>query len=101
MTRYQWPRIIAVHAPPSRNAELEKLRIVMSSTAGPPFVTAIACAQSATAPAPTLTPEMYDRIDVSTRPIVSQENTTAASNATSAPNATLPAVPADDSGGRN
>jgi hypothetical protein len=30
ITRYQWPRIIAVHAPPRRAAELRKLAMVIA-----------------------------------------------------------------------
>src|SRR3954449_3102125 len=34
MTRYQWPRIIAVQAPPSIAAEVRKLRTVSANTTG-------------------------------------------------------------------
>jgi len=90
-----------VQAPPSRNAELKKLRTVISCDTGPAPADAIACPSSATAPAATLVPTMNGRIDASTRPTVSQYRTSAASKTMSAPKATRPVRSADASGGRN
>src|SRR4051812_18238843 len=82
MTRYQCPRTIAVQAPPSRNAELKKLRIVITCDENP-LAAATASANNATAPATTPAPTMNGRIDARTRPTVSQYRTMAASNTTS------------------
>ncbi len=72
ITRYQWPRIIAVQAPPSSSAELKKLMIVIAWTGGPPVADAIACVTSATMPATTPVTAIAGRIDASVRPIVAQ-----------------------------
>src|SRR5262245_36929848 len=90
MTRYQWPRIIAVHAPPSSSAELKKLAIVIACE-GNPDTCAIAWANSATAPAATPVPTMNGRIDAMTRPTVSQYSTSEASKTTSATSDVVPA----------
>ncbi len=73
MTRYQCPRIIAVHAPPSSAAELRKLATVSIwvVTAVPAAVSS-ACATSATSPDAHATPTIAGRIDASVRPMVAQ-----------------------------
>src|SRR2546428_12856834 len=77
--RYQWPRIIAVDAPPRSAAELRTLATV--STVGPsprPPATPIACAVNATRPPTHATPTIAGRTDASARPTVAQYRTGAA-----------------------
>src|SRR5262245_55853494 len=73
MTRYQWPRIIAVHVPPRSAAELRKLATASArTTSGHPAVTSIACRTSAAAPARQAVTTRAGLIDASRRPTVAQ-----------------------------
>src|SRR2546425_9411326 len=85
ITRYQWPRIIAVQAPPRSAAELRKLAIVIATTARPwPDTAANACATIAIRPAPTAIETSSGRIEASVRPTVAQYIAMAAVDVTSA-----------------
>src|SRR6476619_3531312 len=88
MTRYQWPRIIAVQVPPRSAADVRKLAIVSAVVvADHPDVTSIACSTNVRIPPAHATPTMAGRMDASIRPTVAQYSTTAASVTTSDPNA--------------
>src|SRR5437870_2237084 len=100
MTRYQWPRIMAVHAPPSMAAELRKLAIVSAWTGSARGdAAASACRVTATAPPPTASATSTGRIDASVRPTVAQYTTTHSSESASVTSAAVLNGPA--SGGRN
>src|SRR5438874_380366 len=99
MTRYQWPRIIAVHAPPSMAAELRKLAMVRAWTgAARPAAASNAWATSATNPPPQATETISGLTDASVRPTVAQYTRTAISVSASAPNANGPATSPGDEG---
>src|SRR5262249_35255174 len=76
ITRYQWPRIIAVHAPPRRSDEVRKLATVSASTAeDAPIDDSSACMIIATTPAIAAAARIAARNFVNSRPIVAQANT--------------------------
>ena len=88
ITRYQWPRIIAVQAPPSIAAEVRKLATVSACDrrASAPAETSIACSTTATRPPPTASADDRgpDRRERSGRPSPSS-STSAASERRRAP----------------
>src|SRR5512146_1831852 len=84
ITRYQWPRIIAVQAPPSSAADESTLASVIACTpTGRPAPSTAACATSATIAEARAVQTTAGRIDASVRPTVAQYRTTAASQTTS------------------
>src|SRR6266498_3176402 len=90
ITRYQWPRIIAVHAPPSIAAELRKLAIVSACTGSERADAATrACSTTAAVPPPTASATSSGRIDASARPTVAQYSTTPSSERASATSAAV------------
>src|SRR5438552_15314837 len=78
MTRYQCPRIMAVHAPPRSAAELKKLATVIAC-AERPEAWLTPCATSAIRPAPTAVATIAGRTEASARPTVAQDRIIAAS----------------------
>src|SRR5262245_50841574 len=73
ITRYQWPRIIAVQVPPRSSAEVRKLAMVIAVVVDDqPLVTSMACITIARAPAAQATATMAGRMDASIRPTVAQ-----------------------------
>ena len=96
MTRYQWPRIIAVHAPPSSAAELRKLATVSARTGDRAAGRNVERLQrrARRAPPTTATPTIAGRIDASVRPTVAQYTTIAAlATSASAASAAVPTAP--------
>src|SRR3981081_1040254 len=89
ITRYQCPRIMAVHAPPRSAAELKKLATVIAC-ADKPEALLTPCATSAIRPAPTAVATMAGRTEASARPTVAQYSNIAASTTTSASTARRP-----------
>src|SRR6266487_7080604 len=90
ITRYQWPRIIAVHAPPSIADELRKLAIVSACTGSERADAATrACSTTAAVPPPTASATSSGRIDASARPTVAQYSTTPSSERASATSAAV------------
>ena len=75
-TRYQWPRIIAVHAPPRSSDEDRKLATVRKTSVGePPFENSSPCMTTPMMPADAVATRMPVRNLVNMRPIVAQANT--------------------------
>src|SRR2546423_7111251 len=85
ITRYQWPRIIAVHAPPSSSDDVTKLAIVSAATAGGAGLeNSVACITIATTPAVAAAARMAVRNLVNSRPVVAQAKIVSSVHAISA-----------------